>query len=95
MKTATDQIKVVIKAQCHEWYGCEDNIGEAGKGRYKPKGGEDFVVNVPAQMYWNGADDLMMQAFNERMDVDGEFFKYTAIEVARYYQPTEIELDFS
>ncbi len=87
-------IKVVIVAQCWEWYGDEDQVGVAGYGRYKAKGGEDFITKVPAAYYWAGAYDLVFEAFDKIKNVDGEYIKYQAIELKKYYEPEEIELTF-
>ena len=39
-------MKILIETQYKEWYGCEDHVGVEGQGRYKNKGGMDFVVEV-------------------------------------------------
>ncbi len=88
-------IKVLINASVKEWYGCEDHIGQEGYGRYKSKGVEEFVVEVPADVYWYNSNKIA-DAFNNKMDCGSAFFRYKAIDVQQYnpYPPQEIELEF-
>ncbi len=91
MRDSERQIKVVIKAQCWEWYGCEDHVGFEGYGRYKAKGGADFVALVPDDMYWY-APEKIEAAFDEKMFINGNYFKYAAQGVEKYRKPEKIEL---
>lgn len=88
-----NKVRVVIVAQTWEWYGTEDKVGMPGEGRYKAKGASEFVTWVPNDMYWYEGDKVK-EAFDKKMNVNGEFFKYTAVEVKKYYAPEEVELTF-
>ena len=87
-----NKIHVVITARCFEWYGNEDKIGVPGEGRYKAKGTDQFKVWVPSDMYWYDTDKIK-EAFDKKMYVMGEFFMYSAVDIAKYYAPEEINLN--
>ena len=85
-------IKVVIQTQCWEWYGDEDKVGVAGYGRYKAKGGGDFMTKVPASYYWSGIYDSLFKAFDKLKNVDGQYEKYEAIGLKLHREPEEVVL---
>lgn len=80
--------KVLVRAQAMEWYGCEDNIGDPLKGRYKNKGGGDFIVEVEE---WVGFDKIARE-FNKEYNVDGDYFKYKLIDIEYYREPQVVHL---
>jgi hypothetical protein len=84
-------IKVLIKSQALEWYGDDDHIGVPTKGRYKPKYGSDFIVEVEERLALYG-EELIKEAFNKEHNVDGHYFKYKALDVELYSKPQEITL---
>jgi hypothetical protein len=86
---STMQIK--ISTQIREWYGNEDHIGDDNHGRYKCKGGKDFITEVEKDTFWY-KDEVIRKAFNEQYNRDGLFFKYEAQEISPYYEPEHIEL---
>ena len=85
-------ITIIIKAQTHEWYGDEDHIGEVGFGRYKCKGGTDFVVDVNRNDYLFEPTKIK-ELFERKYNRKYLFFRYTWIDSEIYTKPVEIELN--
>lgn len=85
-------IKIKISTQIREWYGNENHIGDENHGRYKCKGGKDFITEVEQDTFWY-KDESIRKAFNDQYNKDGLFFKYEAQEIAPYYEPEDIELN--
>jgi len=86
------KMQILITTQTKEWYGCEDHVGESGHGRYKMKGGADFVVEVPQSTFMYN-EDMIREAFNKKYDTEGSFFRYQYIRADPYYEPEFITLD--
>ena len=84
-------MQILITAQTKEWYGCEDHIGESGHGRYKMKGGADFVVEVPQSTFMYN-EDKIRETFDKKYDKEGAFFRYQYIRAEPYYEPEFIQL---
>ena len=80
--------KYIAHAQGWEWYGCEDNIGNPAHGRYKPKGGEDFIIELDdAEVY---EEEKVLAKLNETFNVDGLYFKHEFKGHIDFYWPPVI-----
>jgi len=65
----------IITAQVWEWYGDEDNVGDPAHGRYKPKGGEDYVIHLSdAEVMYDS--EAIIARLNAKMNADGLFFRH-------------------
>lgn len=84
-------MKVLIETQYKEWYGCEDNVGVEGYGRYKNKGGHDFVINVDDIIFMYHQEDII-KAFNKKHNVKGSWTKCEVLDILPYREPEEINL---
>ncbi len=62
-----------VSAQVWEWYGDEEFVGVEAHGRYKAKGGEEFIVWLTENeaMYGDIVDKL-----NEKFNKTDLFYKY-------------------
>lgn len=86
-------IQIMISTQIREWYGNEDHIGDDNHGRYKCKGGKNFITEVEQDTFWYSNNEAIRKAFNDQHNRDGLFFKYEAQEISRYSEPEHIELN--
>lgn len=77
--------KYIISTQSKEWYGCEDNIGDPMHGRYKMKGGQDFIVEADEALMYD--DEKVIASFNERYDRVGRYWRYEARRIDWYDEP--------
>ena len=85
--------KVEIQTQVFEWYGSdeeESHIGDPLHGRYKPKGSQNFIIEVEEGMFYDHQDKIT-KAFDAKYGHG--FFKYTIIDMNIYYEPDLIQLD--
>lgn len=84
--------KLKISAQAKVWYGDEEHVG-FGKGRYKMKGGADFIIEVPFTdaMYHK---EKIKAAFNAEFDRRGLSYRYEWVDSELYCEPQEITLDY-
>jgi len=88
-------MKALITTQYKEWYGCEDNVGVEGHGRYKNKGGSDFVIDLPEYTLMYREDDIR-KAFNEEYNTEGSFTLFEIIDIEPCYrEPQPIKLILS
>lgn len=71
--------KFVVHCQYWEWYGNDDFT----LGRYKPKGGEEFVVELDP--YHD--EQEMLDAWNAEHNREGKWTRYEAREIAPYWEP--------
>lgn len=78
--------KWTISCQVWEWYGDED----FKLGRYKPKGGEDFVFEMPYDQLTNLGEDVLIELWNKKFNKDGNWFRYEAKSID-YYSPSKAE----
>lgn len=64
-----------ITAQVWEWYGHDDYVGNPSHGRYKAKGGQEFIVFVDEHdaMY---REAEVIAKLNEKHNVEGAFIKH-------------------
>lgn len=77
--------KYIIKCQVKEWYGCEDHIGDPCHGRYKMKGGQDFIFEADESVMYD--EDKVIESFNETHDKVGRFWRYEAKSIDYYEEP--------
>lgn len=83
----------VITAQVWEWYGDEDAIGESAFGRYKPKGGEEFVLHLTDEDAMYNSEAIIAR-LNAKMNVDGLFFRYEFKgNFSPYYAPEFLKIE--
>ena len=61
-------------AQVWEWYGREGPEEVGYGGRYKPKGGQQFVVYATSDEGWDG--DKLISKLQSELNAKGRFFKY-------------------
>lgn len=87
----TRMIKVIIHAQTKEWYGDEDHVGEKGHGRYKMKGGCDFITTVSEADYMY-EEHKIRTAFNCQFDMNGSHMRYEFHDIEFYWEPVPCEL---
>jgi len=85
------QENYIISCQVWEWYGDENHIGEEGFGRYKPKGGEDFVFAGDEMTLYK--DNELMEKFNKRYNAMGRFMRYEAREISYYMKPEPARIE--
>lgn len=80
--------KRVIRCQVWEWYGSciPELIGHPSEGRYKAKGGEEFVFDATPETDSMSEEELI-DKWNEKYDQDGRSFKYEARSVDYYWEP--------
>ena len=81
----------VTRAQIWEWYGDEEHVGDTAHGRYKPKGGQDFIVHLTTEQSYD--EEAVLAKLNERLNTNGTWtrFEFNG-SLDRYYEPTVIEL---
>ncbi len=99
MKTQinTKMVKISIQAQCREWYGAEDFPIGGQHGRYKNKGGQEFVIEVPVDVHEFGITfgmvDEIKESFNSVYNKPDAFFRYEAMDVTPYYAPKVVTME--
>lgn len=71
--------KFVVSCQYWEWYGNEDFT----LGRYKPKGGEEFIVDLDP--YHD--EQEMIAAWNAEHNRDGKWTRFEARSISPYWEP--------
>jgi len=84
-----NQIKVQISTQIKEWYGNEDHVGELGHGRYKNKGGQDFILTVDENLFLYEPEKIR-KAFEAEYNKPDSFFRYEFLEMMYYSEMYEI-----
>lgn len=86
-------MKILIETQYKEWYGCEDHVGVEGHGRYKNKGGMDFVAEVDEHVFYY-ADESIREAFHAKYNKEGSWNLCEIIDIVPFYrEPEFITLD--
>lgn len=91
----TDKVEIlnpyITRAQIWEWYGDENHVGDPAFGRYKAKGGQDFIIHLTTAE--SHSDVEVLAILNTRLNENG---KWTRFEfngsLDYYYEPTVIEL---
>lgn len=80
-------------AQIWEWYGCEENVGDTAHGRYKPKGGEEFILELSYLDAIYNSEEITRK-LNEKYNKDGMFYKHEFKgDFEPYSEPTRITLE--
>ena len=80
--------KRIVRCQMWEWYGSEDFI----EGRYKPKGGQEFVFETtPATEALD--EDELIEKFNEEFNADGRWYRYEARSIDYYWDPSWVKFE--
>ena len=74
--------KRIIRCQVWEWYGSEDFT----EGRYKPKGGQEFVYEVTPESESLDEDELIAK-WNEDYNRHGQWYRYEAKSIDYYWEP--------
>ena len=76
--------KRIIRCQVYEWYGSEDFT----EGRYKPKGGQEFVYEVTPEAEAIDEDELIAK-WNEDYNRHGQLYRYQALSISidYYWEP--------
>jgi hypothetical protein len=82
--------KYIIYTQSKEWYGCENNIGDIMHGRYKMKGGRDFIVEADKTLMYD--EEKVLASFNEKYDKVGRYWRYEAQSIEWYEEPTAAKI---
>jgi hypothetical protein len=81
----------VTTAQIWEWYGDEEKVGDPAFGRYKPKGGQDFIVHLTTEEAWN--EEAVLAKLNARLNESGKWIRFEFNGSLQYYwEPTVIVL---
>tara|TARA_R100001244_G_scaffold37889_2_gene34421 strand:- start:1633 stop:1920 length:288 start_codon:yes stop_codon:yes gene_type:complete len=83
-------IKLCISAQTKEWYG--DQEPGVGQGRWKNKGGHDFILEMDDAAYMSTSDEELKAKFNEAFDSADSYMRYEALDVKVHWEPSEIVL---
>jgi hypothetical protein len=78
--------KSIIHCQVWEWYGSED----FREGRYKAKGGQEFVFETTAESETLDEDELI-ERFNAEYNRHGLWYRYEAKRIDYYFEPTDIK----
>ena len=82
------KVKMVIQAQVWEWYGNE----EMTEGRYKAKGGHDFVFEGDELELYD--TQSILDKFNEKFNRRGkQWFCHEGLNVELYFEPTFLQRD--
>lgn len=77
----------IIRTQYREWYG----NGELTEGRYKNKGGDDFIIELDPQEAYNV--DELRKKWNEQHNRLGEQYGcWEFLDIEYYYKPSEAKL---
>ena len=85
--------KALIRTQYKERYGCEDNVGDSNYGRYKNKGGMDYVIDIDTHtLLYN--EEAVVEAFHKEYNKEGAFTRCEVIEIEGcYFEPKKIQLE--
>jgi hypothetical protein len=74
--------KRIISCQVWEWYGSEDFI----EGRYKAKGGQEFVFEATPETDALNEDELI-DIWNAKHNKRGLYYRYEAQSIDYYFAP--------
>jgi len=87
------KMKALIKCQYMEWYGCDDNVGDPDYGRYKNKGGHNFVIDIDSHtLLYN--KEAVIEAFHKKYNKKGDFTRCEVLEIEGCYrEPEHIKLE--
>jgi hypothetical protein len=80
--------KYVIDTQVWEWYGND----ELTDGRYKPKGGDSFIVELPDEIAYD--EEAIRELWNSQFNVFGKrWICYEFRDIETYYEPRQIKYE--
>lgn len=74
--------KRIIHCQCWEWYGNEDFT----EGRYKAKGGQEFIYKVTPESEALSEEELI-DIWNAEFNRIGLHYRYEAKSINYYWEP--------
>ena len=77
--------KRIIRCQVWEWYGSEDFT----EGRYKAKGGQEFVYDVTPESEALDEDELI-EKWNEDFNRHGQWYRYEARNIDYFWEPQPV-----
>ncbi len=80
--------KRIIHCQCWEWYGSEDFT----EGRYKAKGGQEFVYEVTPESEALSEEELI-DNFNSKFNLHGQHYRYEAMGIDYYWEPLNLKFE--
>ena len=81
----------VTRAQIWEWYGEEEHVGDPAFGRYKAKGGQDFIVHLTTAQAYD--EEAVLAKLNNRLNNNGIWVRFEFNgSLEHYYEPTVVEL---
>lgn len=80
--------KRIIRCQVWEWYGSCDFT----EGRYKAKGGEEFVFKVTPESE-SLAEDELIKLWNSEYNKQGQWYRYEALSIDYYWEPRYAEFE--
>ena len=83
-------MKYILKAQVREWYGDEDHVGNPDHGRFKPKGGEEFIFEGDESVPY--LEEELILKFNKRYDSPDRFIRYEAASIETYFTPLQAKM---
>jgi hypothetical protein len=81
--------KFIISCQAKEWYGDEGHVGDHFYGRYKMKGGQQFIFEADDFLY---DEAKIISNFNKKYDKVGRFYRYEAKSIDWYDEPQVAQL---
>lgn len=76
--------KRIIHCQCWEWYGNKDFT----EGRYKAKGGQEFIYKVTPESEALSEEELI-DIWNAEFNKHGLWYRYEAKSIDYYWEPAE------
>jgi len=85
-------IQIIIRTQYREWYGDEAHVGVYAKGRFKSKGGLDFVMSVPQSTLFYKEDEIR-DAFHAVYNKPDCIGRCDIIDIDIYHEPERIALE--
>lgn len=83
--------KYIIHTQTKEWYGDENHVGDPAFGRFKNKGGMDFVIEGDASLLY-GEEEEFLARFNRQYNDISRPMRYEALSFEPYIPPYEVKL---
>jgi hypothetical protein len=83
--------KYIIHTQTKEWYGDENHVGDPNFGRFKNKGGMNFVIEGDESLLY-GEEGEFLAKFNRQYDDSKRHMRYEAWSFEPYIPPYEAKL---
>ena len=83
----------IATAQVWEWYGDEDHVGDTAHGRYKAKGGEDFLIHLTTSEVYSDVESIIAK-LNAKFNREGSFYRYEfKNDLEPYFEPTLVKFE--